>query len=537
MNGPLVLPRRKFLLGAAAIGILPVPAMSSQPRQLVEAITRWREHPATMVRELFKTEPYPWQEMVLEAFPHQQRMAMQACKGPGKTAVEAWLGWNFLLTRPQPKIAATSISGDNLRDNLWAEMAKWRQAAPLLSTLFEWTTTRIFARQFPETWWMSARTWPKTGDAQAQANTLAGLHADYILFILDESGAIPDSVMASAEAALSSCKEGHIVQAGNPTNLEGPLWRASKDRVDMLDADGKPGLWHVTEITGDPDDPKRSQNVSVQWARDQIKTYGRDNPWVLVNVFGKFPPSSINALISEAEVLAAMKRAYREWEYRDFPKIMAADVARQGDDASVIAKRQGPQMFNFIKRRNVPDGMAGASLTNREWNVFGADACFIDATGGFGFTWIDQLKMLGRAAIGVGFANEATQSDRFYNKRAEMAFEFVDWIKQGGALPPLGSEGSHELLQALTRTTYTFKGDRVILEDKALVKLKLGYSPDEFDSAIMTFAEPVSVARQRPGRINHSAMREPYDPFAEMNARGEAPLRGPSSPYNPFPGS
>lgn len=28
-------------------------------------------------------------------------------------------------------------------------------------------------------------------------------------------------------------------------------------------------------------------SVSVQWEREQIAKYGRDNPWVLVNVFGR----------------------------------------------------------------------------------------------------------------------------------------------------------------------------------------------------------------------------------------------------------
>jgi phage terminase large subunit len=59
-----------------------------------------------------------------------------------------------------------------------------------------------------------------------------------------------------------------------------------------------------------------------------------------------------------------------------------------------------------------------------------------------------------------------------------MYFDFVEWIKRGGALPE-----SDELLAALTQTTYTFKGDRFLLEPKEAVKEKLGYSPDDFDAA------------------------------------------------------
>jgi hypothetical protein len=48
----------------------------------------------------------------------------------------------------------------------------------------------------------------------------------------------------------------------------------------------------VIEITGDPDSPKRSTRIDPAWARAQILQYGADNPWVLANVFGKFPSSS-----------------------------------------------------------------------------------------------------------------------------------------------------------------------------------------------------------------------------------------------------
>ena len=122
-------------------------------------LLRWREHPVQFVREVFGVVPDPWQARVLEAFPHHQRLAMKACKGPGKTAVEAWLAWNFLLTRIEPKVAAVSVTAENLADNLWSEMAKWQQRSPLLQATFEWNKTRIFCRQSPETWWMSARSW------------------------------------------------------------------------------------------------------------------------------------------------------------------------------------------------------------------------------------------------------------------------------------------------------------------------------------------------------------------------------------------
>jgi len=438
---------------------------------------RWRDRPDLFVREVFGVTPDPWQDDVLRAFPSHQRQAMQASKGPGKTALLSWIAWNFLATRPYPKIAATSITADTLADTLWTEMAKWQTKSPFLMAAFEWQKTRIFCREHPETWWMSARSWSKTADANQQANTLAGLHADYILFLLDEVGGIPDAVMAAAEAALSSCVEGHLIIAGNPTHLSGPLYRA---------ATTERRLWHVTEITSDPDDPRRSPRVSIQWAREQIEKYGRDNPYVLINIFGKFPPSSLNVLIGPDEVKECFCRYYREADVAGSPRVLGVDVARDGGDASVIAKRQGLQVFPLRKFRNI-DGIQGAGLVAREWQDWNAQACFIDMTGGFGASWFDQLRTLGRSPVSVLFSAAAVQSERYYNKRTEMYFECIEWIKRGGALPE-----SPEIMGALTQTEYYFKGDRLILEPKELIKQKLGYSPDEMDAIVMTFAAPVS---------------------------------------------
>jgi hypothetical protein len=351
----------------------------------------WAENPPRFVREQFGVTPDPWQDDVLAAFPHRSRLAMKACKGPGKTAVLAWLAWNFLATRPEPKIAATSITADNLADNLWAEMAKWQARSPLLQAQFQWTKTRIFSRQKPETWWMSARSWARTADRLQQGNTLAGLHADYILFILDESGGIPDAVMASAEAALASCVEGHIVQAGNPTHLEGPLWRACT---------GERRLWHVTEISADPDDPKRATRVSARWAKEQIEKYGRDNPWVMINVFGRFPPAALNTLIGPDDCRAAQGRAWRDADIAPHARILGIDVARFGDDASVIFPRQGLLAFAPQKFRNI-DGTEGAGVVARKWQDWNADAAFIDDTGGFGSSWIDNLQRARPPVSGV----------------------------------------------------------------------------------------------------------------------------------------
>ena len=476
-------------------------------KEFADQLTRWREHPAAMVRELFQTEPDKWQEEALEKFPHAPRLAFKACKGPGKTAVLAWIGWNFLLTRPHPMCGATSISGANLKANLWTELARWMAKAPLLQHLFEQTKTEIFSKQHPKTWKLEARTWPVDADSTQIGNALAGVHAPYVLWLLDESGDYPSAIMPTCEGIFAGSPiEAHIVQAGNPTRLEGPLYRACTVAR---------SLWELVSITADPDDPNRTPRVSVEHAEEQIQQYGRDNPWVLVNIFGQFPPSSLNALIGPDEVEAAMRRYYREHEIGNAPRILGVDVALEGDDASVIFSRQGIQSFPLVKYRNI-SSTQGAGQVSRRWNDWNVDAVFVDNTGGFGAGWCDQLVQLGKSPFRILFSGEAHDKTRYFNKRAEMYFDAIEWIKNGGALPK-----SPELLAALTQTTYTFKGDRLMLEPKKEIKIKLGYSPDEADAFVLTFAEPVNVKGNRDSTRAPRAVEE-YKPFAELERSVEA---------------
>jgi phage terminase large subunit len=223
------------------------------------------------------------------------------------------------------------------------------------------------------------------------------------------------------------------------------------------------------------------------------------------------------------EVREAQKRFYREYEIGAAAKVIGVDVARFGDDKSVIAKRQGIQMFPFRHARNV-DSPTGAGWVAREANEWGAHATFVDDTGGFGSGWIDQMRALGQAPIGIHFASEASNKARYANKRAEMYFEFVEWIKRGGALPD-----SPELLAALTQTTYTFKGDRLILEPKDDIKAKLGCSPDEADAAALSFAYPVTPRDYRPRYYRQVEVE--YNPYRESDDDRASPH---TYDYNPF---
>lgn len=418
------------------------------------------------------------------------------------TCLLAWTAWWFLVCYTHPKIAAISISADNLSDGLWSEMATWQNKSPFLAEAFQWTKTKIFAKDHHSTWWMSARTWAKGASKEQQANTLAGLHADNIMFLIDEAGGIPDAVMAAAEAALANDhgdgkKAAKLIMAGNPTHNEGPLYRAStKERH----------LWWITEITSDPDNPKRTPRVSIKWAREQIEKYGRDNPWVIVNVFGEFPPSSLNTLIGPDEVSQAMARHYGEDVYGTAQVRIGVDVARFGDDSTVIFRRQGLAAFQPIQLRNLRNFDIAARVAS-ERGLHNGEMEFIDATGGYGGGVIDCLIQSGYNPYEYQAAGKASDP-RYYNKRAEVWFAMAEWIKRGGALPNVP-----ELAAELTAPTYSFKDGKLLLQSKDQIKEDLGRSPDFADALSMTFSMPEMPAGMRRARNSRNQIKKEYDPF------------------------
>lgn len=462
----------------------------------------WREDPVAFVRDCFGAEPDEWQIEILRAIPHKNRLAMKAAKGCGKSTILAWCSWWFLVTRVHPKIAATSISGDNLSDGLWSEMSKWQVRSPFLQSAFEWTKTRIFAKEAPATWWMSARSWPKGADASQQANTLAGLHADSLMFILDEVGGIPDGVMAAAEAGLSTGGDTKILMAGNPTHLEGPLYRACTSEQE---------LWYVSEITGDPDSPKRAPRISIEWAREQIQKYGIDNPYVLINVFGRFPPSSVNTLLGPDEVEAAMNRTMNDSIIQGAQKRLGVDVAFQGEDRTIIFPRQGLVAFAPVEMRNARPAEIAARViqAKQKWK---SEMEFVDATGGYGAGVCDFMQQAGSSPIEVQFAGRAID-ERYGNKRAEMYFLMAEWVKRGGCLPKRPG-----LKKELTCPTYFLKNGRFMIEPKDQIKDRLGFSVDEADALALTFALPdmpgATAFDGLPGFAAKQIVTE-FDPFRE----------------------
>jgi phage terminase large subunit len=293
-------------------------------------------------------------------------------------------------------------------------------------------------------------------------------------------------LLATADAVLGTWQPGHqlrVIVAGNTTATTGALYQAASKQRD---------IWHTVRITSDPDDPDRTPRVSAEWAREQIKAYGRDNPWVKINVFAEFPDAAIDKLLSLGDLEAAAARKVEE--DRSQPLVLGVDVGTV-TDAAVIYPRRGRLLYEPIVLRGASTVVIAGEVV-RAAREYQATTVFVDA-GGPGIGVVDQLRQLGQSCVPVYFGGGADDSNRYQNKRIEMHARLAQWIKEGGAIGSC-SELVQDLLEP--EVSWNLKGQQ-IMEPKDEVKKRLGRSPDWGDAAALTFAYPVAAAQMHDGRM------------------------------------
>lgn len=480
--------------------------------ELIDTIAEYAKDPLAFVLfafpwgepgelEKFPEGPDTWQRDILNDIktglltPETAiREAVASGHGIGKSALVSWIIYWAMSTMEDTKGIVTANTETQLKTKTWAELAKWHRLA-INNHWFEFTATALYSRdqQHERTWRIDMVPW-----SENRSEAFAGLHnkGKRVLLIFDEASAIPDAIWEVAEGALTD-EDTEIIQCafGNPTRSRG-RFRECFSRFKAR--------WNTRQI-----DSRTARMTNKKQLQDWVDDYGEESDFVKVRVRGQFPSADTNALLSPDEVEAAMKKRYTAKDINHAAKIVGVDVARQGGDDSVIARRQGLVVFP-LKAMHVPDGMLVAQAVAHETDEWkGADAVNIDATGGYGAGVVDKLRSLNRDCHEVYFNGRPTDA-RYFNKRSEMWMELAKWVRAGGSLP-----NDPFLRDELCAATYSFNGDKFRLCDKDEIKEEIGRSPDRADAVALTFAFPVVPGTSQPGTPGYRDTRHSgdYDPF------------------------
>ena len=439
-----------------------------QDNPFIKLLTRYKDDPVAFVREAIGITPDPWQEEMLDAVaaPAIRRISIRSGHGVGKSTGLAMASIWFVLVKSPCKVVITAPTSSQLFDAMFAEMkALANRLKPPFAGLLEIKSDRIEMKRNPETAFISCRT-----SRAEQPEALAGVHSENVLLIADEASGIPEAVFEAASGSMSGHNATTIL-CGNPTRNTGFFY----DTHNRLKDD-----WftmHVSCI----DSPR----VSDDFVRDMARRYGEDSPAYHVRVLGNFPPSEEDTVIPVALIDYAMKNDVKVHE--DTATIWGLDVARQGGDASVLAKRQGPVIHPVTVWRNL-DLMQLSGAVKAEYDAMPPSRRPVEIivdSNGFGAGVLDRLRELGLPARGLNVSERAMAKETYLNLRAEIWFKAKAWLEGMDVKLPYDDALWAEL--AAPRYYFTSAG-KIQVESKEMMKKRGVSSPDRADAVCLTLA-------------------------------------------------
>ena len=459
----------------------------ADPLGFVLAAFPWGEEGSEL--EKYPHGPDQWQRDQLnrigEAFKKDPdctiREAIASGHGIGKSAEVAWIILWAMSTRPHLSGVVTANTSNQLSTKTWRELALWHKRS-INEHWFTWSATSLKHKEHPETWSVNAI--PNT---ENNSEAFAGLHAEHVLVIYDEASAIPDKIWEVSEGAMTTPRAIWVCY-GNPTRNTGRFRECF-----YSDA----ARWHTENI-----DSRTCRMTNKPELQNWVDTYGEDSDFVRVRIRGVFPRAGSMQFISSETVDMAMMREIPFEAYYHLPIVVSVDVARYGDDKSIINVRQGRKLLEQIKFREL-NTMEVARETAGVIQKVRPAATFVDEVG-VGAGVVDRLRQLGYEVIGVNAGNSPDDDETYYNKRVEMWGRMRDWLKDAD-IP-----NDKDLRAALIGVEYGFtdsrSGEKLRLERKADMKKRGLDSPDEGDALAYSFAE-----RLAPTMMSNSF--EPDDNF------------------------
>jgi phage terminase large subunit len=439
--------------------------ISPADNPFVQLMLRYRHDPVLFAREVIGIEPDEWQVELLDAIaaPAIRRISVRSGHGVGKsTAVAMAAIWHVMMRQPS-KTVITAPTSSQLFDALFAEMKSIaNRLKPPFHDLLEVKADRIEMKRHPESTFISCRT-----SRAEQPEALAGVHSENVLLLADEASGVPEAVFEAASGSMS----GHnatTVLTGNPTRNTGFFY----DTHNRLKDDWY--TMHVSCVT--------SPRVSDDFVEDMKRRYGEDSPAYHVRVLGNFPPSEEDTVIPVALIDHAMNNAIKIHE--DTRTVWGLDVARQGGDSSVLAKRQGPVVHPLTVWRNL-DLMQLSGAVKAEYDMLAPSkrpSEIIVDSNGFGAGVLDRLRELGLPARGLNVSERAMAKDTYLNLRAELWFKTKAWLEGMDVQLPKDDALWAEL--AAPRYHFTSSG-KIQVESKESMKKRGVRSPDRADAVCL----------------------------------------------------
>jgi len=447
--------------------------------------------PVEYAEKVLGMTPWPRQAEILRAVHEHPRVCVRSGQKTGKSAGAAAAAIHWADTKPDGRVVMTATTNPQIRNILWKEIR------------------RMYSRAKQNGVWLPepaqmpgiGMQWPDgreiIGFSTKDAEKMQGLSGKNMLFIVDEASGVGEQIFEAIEG--NRAGGAHILMLSNPTQPSGSFYEAFH---------GGSEFWrtiHVSSLEAVPYSESIPGLATAEWAEEKLKEWGPDDPRYQVRCLGDFADSSAQTVIPLYLVDLALRR------YDETPAIgqleFGVDVARFGDDHTVIIGRRGNKIFQPVTVSKLDEHAVSERVLHEAMRhhskgdpppLVKVDAC------GVGLGVVSILNQDERVrCIGINSA-DPSDCDEYFNTRAQLWFGITEWLKGGGAIPK-----NNQLESDLLSPKYTFATrNRMQVEKKDEIKKRLGRSPDMADAlALAVFRPAPKLVHKRSDTAAHRPRR------------------------------
>lgn len=451
-------------------------AGNSLHKSVLNKLKEWRNSPLQFVKECIQAVPTTQQIELLLNVQKEKRISIRSGHGTGKDAAMSWVIVWFMTTRPYAKVVCTAPTNRQLHDILVSEISKWLRQSTVADE-FVIHKDIIYHREAPKEWWIRFISPSVRATKEEQAETLAGLHGDHLLIVVDEASGVPDPTFVPLEGALTQ-PDNKVVLIGNMTRNTGYFY----------DSHFHPSIaddWFRLHW-----DSRKSTNVDKSMPEYFAKKYGIDSNVYRIRVEGNPPLQDDTTLIP---LWAAQQCIGNDFEIADDePLYLGVDVARYGDDSSIIMPRRGLKIYPW-ETYNKLNTIDLGGFINQTYQEVEASGCAIDVIGvGAGVAdWLQKHHLKNLYPVNV--ASSSSDIEKYDRLRDELwckvrdkcllgLFSFPN-TKVNGEQETLGDKLASEL--ATVRYKFNKHGGYVV-ESKKEMKARGIASPNIADALCLT---------------------------------------------------
>ena len=339
---------------------------------------------------------------------------------------------------------------------------------------------------------------PSPGKEMAVFQGTRGVKGRVFVFS-DEGGAITQDMFTAMEAVVTGSGS-RVFLTGNPDYPQA-AWRKFWDKSTPMGRRWKTfniSAFELPTMTGEvvyPDDPEMNARflsaiTSREWIEDKQAIWGQTEARYLSKVLGQFPEQDDFSFFPQK----AIDLSYATEIERDSnePIILGCDIARWGQDESVIAENQGGSV-RVVQHWAKCDLVDSARRIHEYAQSVGAAEVRIDSTGVGGGIFdmldrLDEFQNKGYLLVGWDNGSASPDSSQYSNKRAYAHGYFRDEMVKGRIDLDYDDSQLREELQAIT-FKFNTRGAVQITPKDELKKGLNGASPDRLDAVIMSVVD------------------------------------------------